>query len=121
MVRLTKEGVDTPTLFLVDLKRGLLYMEYISGPSLRDFIVKGGLTPSVGELNIFGRLNTLETSHVDRSTLLFFLPSFLSSCLLHLLPSFLSSFHPFLLPSFLPALLSSLLTPGHFPGSTFFS
>ncbi|TPX30561.1 hypothetical protein SmJEL517_g05900 [Synchytrium microbalum] len=43
LVRCCKAGIDTPTLYLIDVPKSLLYMEYIDGQSVRDFIHQGGL------------------------------------------------------------------------------
>ncbi|TPX44954.1 hypothetical protein SeLEV6574_g04180 [Synchytrium endobioticum] len=43
LVRCCKAGIDTPTLYLIDVPRNVLYMEYVVGVSVRDFIQHNGL------------------------------------------------------------------------------
>ncbi|KAJ3037995.1 TP53 regulating kinase [Rhizophlyctis rosea] len=42
--RLRKAGVDTPTLYLLDAAKSLIYMECVEGPTVRDYINAGTLT-----------------------------------------------------------------------------
>ena len=39
LVRLRRAGLDTPRLYHVDVGRGLLYMEFVKGLSVRDYLV----------------------------------------------------------------------------------
>ena len=37
-----KAGIDAPTVYLIDTVNSSIYMEYIEGPSLRDYIMSTG-------------------------------------------------------------------------------
>lgn len=39
-----KAGIDTPTVYLIDTVNSSIYMEYIDGPSLRDYIMNAAGT-----------------------------------------------------------------------------
>ncbi len=73
LLREAKEaGVPTPTVFMVDLSRAELVMEFLEGPLLRDFLFKAEKS-SVGfvmeKLGVFvGRLHVKGIIHGDLTT-----------------------------------------------------
>lgn len=49
MLKLRKSGIDAPIPYSVDLKNNLIYMEYIEGMSVRDYIVSTNLSSEMGK------------------------------------------------------------------------
>jgi TP53 regulating kinase and related kinases len=55
MLKLRKSGIDAPIPYYVDLKSNLIYMEYIEGMSVRDYIVSTRLSEDMGRGNSFSQ------------------------------------------------------------------
>ncbi|KAI8917169.1 kinase-like domain-containing protein [Powellomyces hirtus] len=73
--RMRRAGVDTPTVYLVDVKASTIYMEYVDGTSVRDFISSQGqlvedieikLAQSIGKS--LGIMHDLDIVHGDLTT-----------------------------------------------------
>ncbi|KAI9017640.1 kinase-like domain-containing protein [Gaertneriomyces semiglobifer] len=47
--RLKKAGVDTPTVYLLDVRQSIIYMEFIEGASVRDYIKSNHVLPEDAE------------------------------------------------------------------------
>ncbi|KAJ1567444.1 TP53 regulating kinase, partial [Nowakowskiella sp. JEL0078] len=50
LVKLKKAGLATPTLYLVDVPLGIIYMEYVSGTTVREYIGSEHYKNNVGEI-----------------------------------------------------------------------
>ncbi|RKO87659.1 kinase-like domain-containing protein [Blyttiomyces helicus] len=72
--RLRRAGVDAPAVYLLDLKQALIYMEFVEGRSVRDFLVAGeGDAEKVKELaraigHSLALMHGLDIVHGDLTT-----------------------------------------------------
>ncbi|KAF9582708.1 TP53 regulating kinase [Lunasporangiospora selenospora] len=75
LTRCQKAFIDTPTVYMVDVDQSLIYMEYIEGFSVRDYLVttEGGLPVSQSRLakeigQRLGLMHNIDVVHGDLTT-----------------------------------------------------
>ncbi|KAF8927899.1 TP53 regulating kinase [Dissophora ornata] len=73
--RVTQALIDTPTVYMVDLDKSLIYMEYIEGTSVRDYLVtEEAHTPEAQKRvaveigHALGRMHNIDVIHGDLTT-----------------------------------------------------
>ncbi|KAF9436611.1 TP53 regulating kinase [Entomortierella beljakovae] len=73
--RCQKALIDTPTVYMVDVDKALIYMEYIEGSSVRDYLVTEiGQTPEAQQKvateigRALGRMHSIDVVHGDLTT-----------------------------------------------------
>ncbi|KAF9179721.1 TP53 regulating kinase [Haplosporangium sp. Z 767] len=73
--RCQKALIDTPTVYMVDVENSLIYMEYIEGTSVRDYLVtEKGQTPeaqakvAAGIGRALGLMHNIDVIHGDLTT-----------------------------------------------------
>ncbi|KAI8594773.1 kinase-like domain-containing protein [Dissophora ornata] len=75
LYRCQKALIDTPTVYMVDLDKSLIYMEYIEGTSVRDYLVtEEAHTPEAQKRvaveigHALGRMHNIDVIHGDLTT-----------------------------------------------------